>query len=121
MGRFVPATHDDLAPSGAKARFRANIAAIETARLLVEQADEQDIGSGRGEGPDPGGLGSPLGRRPDGTGLDPRQALAGLSLPGLPSGSTLRVWRDRGIKMGIRNAVPTMPGLGPLLEISYER
>ena len=46
MGRFVPATHDDLAPSGAKARFRANIAAIETARLLVEQerpatADEQ--------------------------------------------------------------------------------
>ena len=38
MGRFVPATHDDLAPSGAKARFRANIAAIETARLLVEQA-----------------------------------------------------------------------------------
>ncbi|WP_114203006.1 Tox-REase-5 domain-containing protein [Janibacter anophelis] len=91
------------------------------ARLLVEQADEQDAGSGRGEGPDPGGLGSPLGRRPDGTGLDPRQALAGLSLPGLPSGSTLRDWRDRGIKMGIRNAVPTMPGLGPLLEISYER
>jgi N12 class adenine-specific DNA methylase len=46
VGRFVPATHDDLAPSGAKARFRANIAAIETARLLVEQerpatADEQ--------------------------------------------------------------------------------
>ncbi|MFT3859977.1 helicase [Micropruina sp.] len=31
----MPATHDDLAPSGAKARFRANIAAIETARLLI--------------------------------------------------------------------------------------
>ena len=91
------------------------------ARLLVEQADEQDIGSGRAGGSERGGLGSPLGRRPDGTGLDPRQALAGLSLPGLPSGSTLRDWWDRGIKMGIRNAVPTMPGLGPLLEISYER
>ncbi|MBM9432830.1 hypothetical protein [Flaviflexus equikiangi] len=42
----MPTTHDDLAPSGAKARFRANIAAIETARLLAEQerpatADEQ--------------------------------------------------------------------------------
>ncbi|MGO0577942.1 helicase [Ornithinimicrobium panacihumi] len=42
----MPATHDDLAPSGAKARFRANIAAIETARLLAEQerpatSDEQ--------------------------------------------------------------------------------
>ncbi|MFT4127207.1 MAG: hypothetical protein QM662_13395, partial [Gordonia sp. (in: high G+C Gram-positive bacteria)] len=33
----MPATHDDLAPSGAKARFRANIAAIETARLLTVQ------------------------------------------------------------------------------------
>lgn len=46
MARFVPAMHDDLAPSGAKARFRANVAAIETARLLVEQerpasSDEQ--------------------------------------------------------------------------------
>ena len=37
MLRFVPATHDDLAPSGAKARFRANVAAIETARLLAAQ------------------------------------------------------------------------------------
>ncbi|MEL5990278.1 helicase [Microbacterium phosphatis] len=42
----MPATHDDLAPSGAKARFRANVAAIETARLLAAQerpatADEQ--------------------------------------------------------------------------------
>lgn len=48
MARFVPATHDDLAPSGAKARFHANIAAIETARLLAEQerpatADEQQM------------------------------------------------------------------------------
>src|SRR5699024_5512378 len=48
MARFVPATHDDLAPSGAKARFRANIAAIETARLLAEQerpasSDEQQM------------------------------------------------------------------------------
>src|SRR5690625_4189549 len=46
--RFVPATHDDLAPSGAKARFHANIAAIETARLLAEQerpatTDEQQV------------------------------------------------------------------------------
>lgn len=46
MLRFVPGTHDDLAPSGAKARFHANVAAIETARLLAEQecpatADEQ--------------------------------------------------------------------------------
>ncbi|NLG56519.1 MAG: helicase, partial [Rhodococcus sp.] len=46
MLRFVPATHDDLAPSGAKARFHANVAAIETARLLAAQerlatADEQ--------------------------------------------------------------------------------
>lgn len=46
MVRFVPATHDDLAPSGAKARFHANVAAIETARLLATQerpatADEQ--------------------------------------------------------------------------------
>src|SRR5699024_3177856 len=44
--RFVPATHDDLAPSGAKARFHANVAAIDTARLLAAQerpatADEQ--------------------------------------------------------------------------------
>lgn len=37
MLRFVPDTHDDLAPSGAKARFHANVAAIETARLLAEQ------------------------------------------------------------------------------------
>ena len=35
--RFVPATHDDLAPSGAKARFHANVAAIETVRLLAGQ------------------------------------------------------------------------------------
>ena len=48
MLRFVPATHDDLAPSGAKARFHANVAAIETARLLAAQerlatADEQQM------------------------------------------------------------------------------
>ncbi len=48
MARFVPVTHDDLAPSGAKSRFRANVAAIETARLLAVQqraatADEQQI------------------------------------------------------------------------------
>ncbi len=44
----MPVTHDDLAPSGAKARFHANIAAIETVRLLAEQerpatSDEQQV------------------------------------------------------------------------------
>lgn len=37
MLRFVPASHDDLAPSGAKARFGANVAAIETARAIAAE------------------------------------------------------------------------------------
>ncbi|OYO08831.1 helicase [Enemella evansiae] len=44
----MPASHDDLAPSGAKARFGANVAAIETVRTLTQQqrpatADEQQV------------------------------------------------------------------------------
>lgn len=44
----MPASHDDLAPSGAKARFLANVAAIETARAITAEqrpasADEQQV------------------------------------------------------------------------------
>ncbi|BEH01862.1 lactate dehydrogenase [Brooklawnia propionicigenes] len=44
----MPASHDDLAPSGAKARFLANVAAIETARAITTEqrpatAEEQQV------------------------------------------------------------------------------
>lgn len=39
-GRFVPRAQDDLAPSGAQARFRANLAALRVLRTL--QAEERD-------------------------------------------------------------------------------
>ncbi len=48
MTAFVPSNRDDLAPSGAKARFQANVAAIETARQIETEgrtatADEQRV------------------------------------------------------------------------------
>jgi N12 class adenine-specific DNA methylase len=48
VARFVPASQDDLAPSGAKARFQANVAAIRLVRVLETEgrsatADEQRV------------------------------------------------------------------------------
>lgn len=92
------------------------------AKLLMEQAQQQDEGSGHGNGA--GQITRSQGSKSVPT-LDPRHAWAGLSVPnaGLPGGD-LRDWWEAGARNGLAVAFPGVPGaplLGVALQESYRR
>ena len=96
------------------------------ARLLLEQAEQQDHASGEGGGARPGAPAGPKGSSTGGASppwFDPRVARAGLKMPnvGLPGGD-LRDWWAAGVRSGLGAAFPGIPG-PPLmaLEESYRR